>query len=221
VCRFSAAIEEVANRLNLFLSGNRLVGARERLPYIDAIETIKNVRYASTLWATTRRNGEYSGLSVSHQIGVGAARDARSRSKAWFQSLGAFLNALKVDSGLVLAAKTIDQISQSAALSEKAFLEAVQRAGTEVYREPLAKSPIWSMCSSEWGKGKGFTTRVANHLENWFEERPQYKERLETILIGLWEKLVIAPLVRLVEENAPETPSLISNLVDFPNRLAS
>ena len=216
-----AAIEEVANRLSSFLSGNRLIGARERLPYADAIETIKNVRYASTLWAATRRNGEYSGLSVSHQIGIGAARDARLRSKAWFQSLEAFLNALKADKGLVLATKTIDQISKSAAISEKAFLEAVQRAGTEVYREPLAKSPIWSACSSEWGKGKGFTGRVANHLESWFEGRPQYKERLETIATGLWEKLVISPLVRLAEESAPETSSLGSNVIDFPNRLAS
>jgi transcriptional regulator with XRE-family HTH domain len=217
----TAAIEEVANRLSSFLSGNRLLGARERLPYVDAIETIKKVRYASTLWAATRRGGEYSGLSVSHQIGVGAARDARLRSKVWFQSLDAFLNALKADRGLELAAKTIDQISKSAALSEKAFLEAVQRAGTEVYREPLAKSSVWSTCSSEWGKGKGFTARVVRHLENWFEGRSQYKDRVEIIVGGLWEKLVISPLVRLAEENAPETPGLDSNVIDFPNRLAS
>lgn len=121
---------------------------------------------------------------------------------------------------MALAAKTIDQISKSAALSEKAFLEAVQRAGTEVYREPLAKSPIWSTCSSEWGKGKGFTSRVANHLEIWFEDRSRYKERLETIVSGLWDKLVISPLARLAEENAPEAPGLEPSVVDFPNRLA-
>ena len=217
----TAAIEEVANRLSSFLGGNRVIGARERLPYADAIDTIKNVRYASTLWAATRRNGEYSGLSVSHQIGVGAARDARLRSKAWFQSLEAFLNSLKADKDLVLAIRTIDQISKSAAISEKSFLEAVQRAGTEVYREPLAQSPIWSTCSSEWGKGKGFTGRVANHLESWFEGRSQYKERLETIVSGLWEKLVISPLARLAEENALEIPGLESNVVDFRSRLAS
>jgi hypothetical protein len=217
----TAAIEEVANRLSSFLNGNRLIGARERVPYADAIETIKSVRYASTLWAATRRNGEYSGLSVSHQIGIGTARDARLRSKIWFKSLEAFLNGLKADAGLALATKTIDQISKSAAISEKAFLEAVQRAGTEIYREPLAKSPIWSTCSSEWGKGKGFTGRVANHLEGWFEGRPQYKERLEMILSGLWEKVVISPLARLAEEGAPEAGSSESNVVDFPSRLAS
>ena len=171
---------------------------------MEAITTIRNVRYASTLWAATRRNGEYSGLNVVHQIGIGAARDARVRCKGWFGSLEAFLNALKADTGLALASKTIDQIAASAASSERSFLEAVQRAGSEVYREPLSGSPIWSTCASEWGAGKGFVGRVATHLEGWFEGRPKYKESLEEIVNGFWEKLVILPLIRLAEESAPE-----------------
>ncbi|MGD9656551.1 MAG: helix-turn-helix domain-containing protein, partial [Methylocystis sp.] len=99
----NAAIEEVANRLNNFLRGNRELGAREQLAHVEAISTIKGVRYASTLWASTRRSGDYSGLNVAHLVGVGAARDARLRSESWFNGLDAFLKSLKADGGLVLA----------------------------------------------------------------------------------------------------------------------
>jgi hypothetical protein len=99
----NAAIEEVANRLNTFLKGNRSIGTREQLAYADAINTVKGVRYASTLWASARRSGEYSGLNIVHLVGVGAARDARLRSKTWFKSLEAFLNSLKADHDLGLA----------------------------------------------------------------------------------------------------------------------
>lgn len=200
----NAALEEVANRLNTFLKGNRRVGARERLAHVAAITIIKEVRYASTLWASARRNGEYSGLNVLHLVGVGAAQDARLRSESWFNGLDAFLKSLKADEGLALAERSIDQIAASAAESKRTFLEAVQRGGVEVYREPLSQSQVWSSCSSEWGRGGGFKIRVADHLENWFTQRSDLKETLEDMVNGLWEQSVIAPMLRLAQENATE-----------------
>jgi len=200
----NAALEEVANRLNTFLKGNRRVGARERLAHVEAINIVKEVRYASTLWASARRNGEYSGLNVLHLVGVGAARDARLRSESWFNGLDAFLKSLKADEGLALAESSINQIAASAAESRRAFQEAVQRGGVEVYREPLSQAPVWSSCSSEWGRGQGFKIRVAEHLENWFTQRSELKETLEDMVNGLWEQTVIAPMLRLAQENATE-----------------
>ena len=102
------------------------------------------MRYASTLWASTRRNGIYTGLNILHLIGVGAARDARLRSESWFNGLDAFLKSLKADEDLVIAARTIEQIAAGAAGSKRAFLEAVQRGGVEVYREPLSQALVWA-----------------------------------------------------------------------------
>ena len=214
----NAAIEEVANRLNTFLKGNRRIGTRERLAYAEAISTVRGVRYASTLWASTRRNGEYYGLNILHLIGVGAARDARLRSESWFTGLDAFLKSLKADDDLSLASRSIDQIAVSAAASKKAFLEAVQRGGVEVYRGPLSQATVWSSCASEWGKGTGFKNRVAEHLERWFEQQSGLKETLEGVVNGLWEKSVIAPMLRLAEESAPEANPTAENVVAFPVR---
>lgn len=217
----NAAIEEVANRLNTFLKGNRSLGAREQLAHVDAITTIKGVRYASTLWASTRRSGEYTGLNVVHLVGVGAARDAKQRSESWFSSLDAFLKSLKADDGLALANRSIDQIAASAAASKRTFLESAQLGGVEVYREPLSQSPIWSACALEWGRGPGFTKRVAEHLEGWFTEEPELKDRLEQMVNGLWEQIVIAPLLRLVEESAPEVDPAHGNIIRLKERISA
>lgn len=217
----SAAVEEVANRMSSFLQANRRLGARERLAHVDAINTIRGVRYASTLWAATRRSGEYSGLNIVHQVGIGAARDARLRCDSWFKSLDAFLNALKVDAGLALAEKTIEQIGKSASVSKASFLESVQRAGMEVYREPLTQSAVWQQCAAEWGQGAGFKGRVANRLEQWFDGNAGLKEKLEEIATGFWEQLVISPLLRLSEETAPESPPHPGNIVSFPQRASA
>jgi len=199
-----AAIAEVANRLNIFLKGNRSLGAREHLAHLEAINTIKTVRYASTLWAATRRSGEYSGLNLVQLVGVGAARDARLRSDAWFKGLDAFIKSLKADDDLAIASRTIDQIAASAAASKMTFLESAQRGGVEVYRDPLTQAPVWANCVAEWGQGPGFKLRVADRLEKWFAAKPDLKQTLEDIINSLWEQSVISPLLLLAEENAPE-----------------
>lgn len=215
----TAAMEEVAERLNSFLQTHPTLPARERHSYTEALTTIRNVRYAATLWAATRRKGEYSGLNVTHNVGVGAAKDARFRSERWFASLYDYLAVLKADEGLQLASKTIEQMGHSAATTRTAFLEAVQRAGMEVYREPLSQSSIWGKCASQWGAGGGFKTRVASALEEWFESKSDLKDKLEEITSTLWNQLVIAPMRRLVEENAPEIRP-IGNIIPFPSRSA-
>ena len=110
-------------------------------------------------------------------------------------------------------------MGRSAASSRTAFLEAVQRAGMEVYRGPLAQDPVWTRCASQWGAGPGFKSRVASDLEGWFEKRADLKDKLEEITNTLWDQLVIAPMRRLVTENAPEV-SVGGNVIAFPTRAA-
>ena len=216
----TVAIEEVARRLNTFLLGNGNLGARERHAHEEALSTVRAVRYASTLWASTRRNGEYSGLNIVHQVGVGAAKDARLRSRDWFAKIDGHVNELKADVGLEPATRSIEQIRVVAKASRHAFLAGAQRCAMEIYREPLTQAPVWSRCASEWGRGSGFKERVVRHLLDWFEEKhPELKETLDTRLNALWERSVIAPLMLLAEEQEPEAGSEpdTGNVVKFPS----
>jgi transcriptional regulator with XRE-family HTH domain len=210
------AVEEVAKRMRDFLGAHSKLGARERLAYRDVLTTVQGVRHASTLWAATRRSGTYTGLNIMHQVGMGAARDAVLRSNRWFASLEDTLATLKQDKDLVIATRTIDQIGRRAATSRKAFLEAVQRAGTEVYHGPLKDSDVWQRCAAQWGMGPGFKGRVTGELENWFESRADLKEQLEEMVNSLWERTVVAPLMRLADETTPEPEvALLENVVEF------
>jgi hypothetical protein len=201
----TAAIEEVARRLNMFLRGNGKFGARERHAYEEALSTVRGVRYASTLWAATRRSGEYSGLNVVHQVGVGAAKDALLRSRDWFAKIEGHVNELKADEDLTLASHSIDQIGALALASKRTFLEGAQQIAMEIYREPLTQDSVWADCASEWGVGAGFKDRVARRLHRWFDDtRSDLKEVLDERLSTLWERVVIAPLMQLTEEHGPE-----------------
>jgi hypothetical protein len=50
-------------------------------------------------------------------------------------------------------------------------------------------------------------------LERWFTEKADLKDTLEDMVNGLWEKTVIAPMLRLVEENAPTAGPSNDNVV--------
>jgi len=218
----TAAIEEVARRLNTFLRGNGKLGARERHAYEEVLSTVRGVRYASTLWAATRRNGEYYGLNIVHQIGVGAARDARLRSRDWFAKIEGHVNELKADEDLVLAKHSVDQIGAVAEASRRSFLDGAQRIAMEIYREPLTQDPVWNDCASEWGRGPGFKNRIEEHLRTWFDDtRPDLKETLDERLNALWERAVVAPLMQLTEEHEPASEASADqeegNVVSFPS----
>ena len=202
----TASIEEVARRLNTFLLGNGELGTRERDACQEALSTVKAVRYASTLWASTRRSGEYSGLNIIHQVGVGAAKDALLRSRDWFAKIEGHVNELKVDAGLSPAKRSIEQIGAVAEASRRAFLAGARQSAMEIYREPLAQASVWSQCALEWGRGPGFKDRVHQHLLNWFEKtRPDLKKMLDARLNALWKRRVIAPLLQLAEEQEPDS----------------
>lgn len=82
-----------------------------------------------------------------------------------------------------------------------------------MYREPIAQAQVWSECASEWGQGSGFKGRVLGQVEKWFEGQTDLKGRLEDIVNALWEQAVIAPLLRLSQENAPGVSVEFSNNV--------
>ena len=195
----AAAIEEVNRRLITFLAGNDSLGAREKHAYDEVLGTVGSARYASTIWAATRRNGDYHGLSIIHQLGVGATKDAHLRSRDWFAKIEGHVNALNADVGLALAGRSIDLIESVADAGRRAFLDAAQRNAMEIYREPLAQDALWSRCIAEWGAGPGYTDRIVSHLSDWFESKPDLKEALENRLQALWLRLVIAPLRNLAE----------------------
>lgn len=200
---FTAAVQAVADNLGNFLGAHAALPPRVRQPSQELTEAMGTIRYASTIWAMTRRKGEYYNFSVSHQVGAGGAKDALLRSKMWFEKLQGVLDTLKQDDDLALARKTIQQVESSAAGWRRAFADAARTATVEVYRGPLeADVDLWSRCAAQWGAGPGFKVRVERMIRDWFEARTELNQKLETVMAALWEEAVIRPLERLSDESA-------------------
>ncbi|HEX8402672.1 MAG TPA: helix-turn-helix transcriptional regulator [Allosphingosinicella sp.] len=221
---FTAAVQEVATQLGNFLAAHRQPGARVRQAYQELIETLRSTRYASTVWAMTRRNGEYYNFSTTHQIGAGGAKDAMLRSRDWFSKLQAVLDTQKQDAALQPAEQTIKQIEASTPGWRRAFVEAVRTAAAEIYREELEKDEnLWRECYTQWGRGPGFRDRVVAQLRTWFERRTDLNDKLEQQVASAWEYHVLSQLERLTDENAssPDTLRGADNVVPFRRAVAS
>ena len=214
---FTAAVQAVADQLSNFLEAHAPLPPRVRQPSAELIESMGAIRYASTIWAMTRRNGEYYNFSVSHHVGAGGARDALLRSKTWFEKLQGVLDTLKHDDDLVLAQKTVQQVEVSAEGWRRAFAEAARTAAVEVYRVPLeADMALWANCAAQWGAGPGFKSRVERIIRDWFEAQTELNQKLEGVMDALWEETVVRPLERL-SNGAGELPEDIraTNVVPF------
>jgi hypothetical protein len=202
---FTAAVQEVADRLSHFLGAHSSLPPRIRQPSQELIEAMHEVRSASTIGAMTRRNGEYYNFSVSHQVGAGGARDALLRSRTWFDKLQGILDTLKQDPHLMLAQKTIQQVEANADGWRRAFADAARMAAVETYRGPLgADATLWSKCAAQWGKGPGFKNRVECIIRDWFEVQTELNQKLETAIASRWEEVVVRPLGRLSGESVSD-----------------
>jgi len=214
---FTSAVQAVADQLSNFLGAHAPLPPRVRQPSAELIEAMNAIRYASTIWAMTRRNGEYYNFSVSHQVGAGGAKDALLRSRTWFEKLQGVLDTLKHDEDLALAQKTIQQVEVSADGWRRAFAEAARTAAVEVYRGPLeADIALWSDCSAQWGAGPGFKHRVERIIRDWFEAQTELNQKLENVMAALWDQTVVRPLERLSNESAGDSPEHIRSANKAP-----
>ena len=190
----NAAVEVVNKQLINFIQGTPSLSTRERHAHQELIDTIKQIRYPSTLWAATRRNGIYSGLNALHIIGIGSTKDAKKRVDLWYSKLDSFLAGLEKDKDLEIANEVISSIRLKALQGRIEFTELARQIATETYGEPLTQSHVWYKCANEWGQGTGFKIRVIDHLQKWFDIQTELQEALENSVLDYFKRSVIKPL---------------------------
>ncbi len=63
--------------------------------------------------------------------------------------------------------------------------------------------------------------RVAEHLESWFVKEAKLRDRLEQVIKRPREEMVIAPLVRLVKESAPEADPKPDSVIRIEDHMSA
>lgn len=144
----------------------------EGFPMRDALaglyKAIEDTRYASVVYASCRRKGNYSGLNLYQAVVAEASRAMTAWLTAPVMAVLSRLESLKNDSAYT---PVTDFLRLRGRQFETGYVKAVVAYAAAVeseVRQPLwADSALWQSCCDEWGQGGGFKRHVLAHFEEW------------------------------------------------------
>jgi hypothetical protein len=196
-----AAQQDGNEKLRVFAEQHQRLGARKRPAHGSVLAAIRSL-HPSTVWATTRRSGSWSGLDVYFYLGAGAETDAKLRSDGPLNGLEEIVRNMRGLRDLSPVHKFLGQLLATVEVWRDRFLEKARRAGEYTYRPALeGANALWSECEGLYGRGLPFRREVAQRLQGWFEddERDHLHEQLENRINEFWQTEVLDPLSRVSE----------------------
>lgn len=149
-------------------------------PMTGLYQAIQATRYASVIYASCRRHGEYSSLNLYSAVTIEASRAASQWVTVAVQPVQEYLEQQ------VNQAKW-EPVQDHIRLRQQQFLEArntfvlAYAGAVEKQVQNLLRNDtvIWNQCQNEWGNGGGFKQAVLNHLEQW-AKRQAFDAHLNT-----------------------------------------
>jgi transcriptional regulator with XRE-family HTH domain len=192
-----AALEKVGATLARFATRHDTLPRARRAPHERLLAAVVSI-HARTLWAATRRAGQFWNFNVFQYLGDGAAAEAKVRSAKVIAGLTEIIESQRGDPEL---ASTHDMLAQILANGEKweaDFVNAARHHAVAIYSEPLGRDQgVWDACEAPYGTGRGgYRDGVAARLREWFEENVGLREELDRRVNRAWTTSVIEPLLR-------------------------
>ncbi len=183
----------------------RLPGLRARMKRMeeDALSALATF-HASTVWATTRRQGEYYNLNLYSFLGSCARTDAKERSEEAYYRIIAKLDEMLEDQEFDLAWPFLGEVKLYLDQSRERFLRRVQSEGEDVFRPALHDATdLWARCVQRWGQGPGYKMDVVGMIGSWFraDEQRHLHDAFELAVGSAWDEEMIAPIRRLCAKN--------------------
>ncbi len=198
-----AVMRDASDSLRTWASMNANVPAVQAHVQESLLAQVQTA-YASTVRAAVRRDGEWSQLSYSYQIGYGARRLAVIALGKAVDEFSGHTKILAATPRYAEAADLIVQAERVLTGSYQELLSKVQLMGQTVFKDALkADSAFWQSCMQEWGRGPGYKTRVAAHNSAWFdnEARQRLEQELKALIAREWAR-ALQSLTELLEPAA-------------------
>ncbi|WP_430504702.1 helix-turn-helix transcriptional regulator [Ralstonia pseudosolanacearum] len=191
-----AAMQTVSGNLMRFAERSQQFKGARRPAHKRLLAAVKAL-HPRTVWAATRRAGEFWNFDVFQYLGDGAAAEAKVRSSNTIAGLLAIIESDQGNPELASAHGFLAQIAANVAQWEADFVNAARHHAKAVYRRPLSRATdLWDRCEADYGTSAGnYREGVADELEEWFEGNVELRDELERRVARAWETSVIEPLL--------------------------
>lgn len=158
--------------------------------------------HARTVWASVRREGDWSNLNVHFTLGYGTRMDARKCTEKIYYGLLEIVQNMLGDSDLKPSHVFLKELDSNWLSWYGNFLNIVQRIGSQVFRPALDGDSVWLECAELYGEGTQFRREVASKLREWFRssEQSHLYDLLKIRISEAWRTEVLGRLSQLVDK---------------------
>ena len=158
---------------------------------LNAIRTL----HPRTVWAATRRSGEFWNFDVYQHLGDGAAAEAKRRSAAPINGLREIIKNRLENKKYEAAHSFLEQLLDDVSAWESDFVKAARHHALAVYKPQLSSAhALWTRVEDKYGRGLNYRDEVATELEEWFDDNDALQENLEQQVRRAWRASVLQPL---------------------------
>jgi transcriptional regulator with XRE-family HTH domain len=148
-----------------------------------------------TIWATTRRGGEFWNFDVYQHLGDGAAAEAKRRSASSIDGLRELISNRLENPKYEAAHAFLGQLLDDVNTWEADFVKAARHHAVAVFKPELsAAHEMWARAEAKYGQGLNYREEVASELEEWFDNKAELQEALEQQIRRSWRTSILQPL---------------------------
>jgi transcriptional regulator with XRE-family HTH domain len=189
-----ATLEAVNEELRIFSQRHANLTANLR-PVQNRLLNAVRALHARTVWASTRRGGEFWNFDVYQHLGDGAAAEAKRVCGPVVNGLREIIKNKLVDSRFETAHGFLGQLLDDVRAWESDFVTAARHHALAVYKPRLSTArALWTKTEDKYGQGLNYREEVAVDLEAWFEENEELQEELQRFIRRAWRTSVLKPL---------------------------
>lgn len=190
-----------ARQLTTWLTHNaELQPPKNRRVRDSLVEATRNA-HVKTIYAAVIRDGEWYNLDYSHQLSHGARRIATTMAQPKLRSFQDVATNLLNDEQFLDAHDLVHQTMRALDASFDALVRKTQLVGQSIFADEMRPDvDFWRRCLKEWGTGRGYRERMAQHNSAWFdiEGAPSADDRVIEIVQADWA-VALAVVKRLLE----------------------
>jgi len=199
------AFEEVGRHLATWIAKNRELDLADDGVQESLITAIDGTRYASTVRAAVRRNGDWANLDYYHHLGFGVRKLAVSQIGSRIESFEIILENLFDNESLFVAREFLESVITRIDVAVDEAYRRLQVSGREAFKQVLEKDyEFWGRCEQRWGQGPGYRSDIRDMTDRQFEQDYDSAQKcMVNLMAEEWSRIILLLEEMLQQKSDP------------------